>query len=187
MKCLKTILRWLPALFIFGCSWYLSSQETIEHIPTFWNADKLVHCICFAGLAFWVAFAVGTKPSSQWKIVLPVIIVSVWGITDEIHQSFTPGRESSLFDWCADTLGAVIGSLAFFYLCKGIVWYKNKKNMHIWKHFFNCFVIFRYRFFQGAFFAYAKTMLARRVIVLRDSVALRRQLKHVAGTVSDNL
>ncbi len=89
-------------------------------MPTFWNADKLVHCICFAGLAFWVAFAVGTKLPAQWRIALPMIIVSVWGITDEIHQSFTPGRESSVFDWCADTVGAIVGSLVFFYFCKGI-------------------------------------------------------------------
>lgn len=128
MNRLKTFLRWLPALFIFGCNWYLSSQETIEQMPTFWNADKLVHCVCFAGLAFWVAFAVGTKLPPLWRLVLPVIIVSVWGITDEIHQSFTPGRESSVLDWCADTFGAAVGSLAFFYLCKGIAWYKNRKN-----------------------------------------------------------
>lgn len=130
MNRLKKILRWIPALFIFGCSWYLSSQETIEQMPTFWNADKLVHCICFAGLAFWVAFAVGTKLPTQWRIALPVIIVSVWGITDEIHQSFTPGRESSVFDWCADTVGAIIGSIAFFYFCKGIDLYKMRKNTH---------------------------------------------------------
>ncbi|MDE7227463.1 MAG: VanZ family protein [Treponemataceae bacterium] len=128
MKCLKTILRWLPALCIFGCSWYLSSQETIEQMPTFWNADKLVHCICYAGLAFWVAFAVGTKLPAPWRIALPIIIVSVWGITDEIHQSFTPGRESSVFDWCADTIGAVVGSLVFFYFCKGIARYKTRKD-----------------------------------------------------------
>lgn len=128
MNRLKKILRWIPALCIFGCNWYLSSQETIEQMPTFWNADKLVHCICFAGLAFWVAFALGTKLPAQWRIALPVIIVSVWGITDEIHQSFTPGREPSVFDWCADTIGAVIGSLVFFYLCKGIEWYKTRKN-----------------------------------------------------------
>lgn len=130
MNRLKTILRWLPALCIFGCSWYLSSQETIEHMPGFWNADKLVHGICFAGLAFWVAFGVGTKLPPPWRIALPVIIVSLWGMTDEIHQSFTPGRESSVLDWCADTLGALCGSLAFFYLCKGIAWYKTRKDTH---------------------------------------------------------
>ena len=35
---------------------------------------------------------------------------------DEIHQSFTPGRSCSVWDWCADTLGAIIGSIVFFKL-----------------------------------------------------------------------
>ncbi len=98
-------------------------------MPTFWNADKLVHGICFAGLAFWVAFAVGTELPPLWRIALPMIIVSAWGIADEIHQSFTPGRDSSVLDWCADTLGATVGSLVFFYLCKGIAWCKRRKGM----------------------------------------------------------
>ena len=118
MHYVKTILRWPPALFIFGYNWYLSSQETIAHMPSFWNADKLVHCVCFAGLAFWVAFGIGTRLPTTWRIMLPTAIVSVWGIIDEIHQSFTPGRETSALDWCADTVGAVIGSIVFFYLCK---------------------------------------------------------------------
>ena len=87
-------------------------------MPSFWNADKLVHCVCFAGLAFWVAFGIGTRLPTTLRIVLPTAIVSVWGIIDEIHQSFTPGRETSVLDWCADTVGALIGSIVFFYLCK---------------------------------------------------------------------
>ena len=120
MKTLKLLLCWLPALFIFGCSWYLSSQETIEQMPDFWNADKLVHCVCFAGLTFWVAFGVGTKLPVKWRIAIPIIIVSLYGVIDEIHQSFTPGRETSVLDWCADTTGAIIGSVVFFYVCKWI-------------------------------------------------------------------
>ena len=127
MNIVKRLLCWLPALFIFSCSWYLSSQETIEQMPDFWNADKLVHCVCFAGLSFWVAFGTGTNLPAKWRILLPVIIVSLYGIVDEIHQSFTPGRSSSPFDWMADTLGAVIGSLVFFYLCRFISARKEKK------------------------------------------------------------
>lgn len=108
-----TLLKWLPAAFIFACSWYLSSQPTIEHIPQFWNADKLVHCICFAGLAFWVAFGCGTKLPRSRRILLPLVIVSAYGVIDELHQSFTPGRSCSPFDWMADTTGALLGSLVF--------------------------------------------------------------------------
>ena len=108
--------KWLPAIFITACSCYLSSQPTIEHMPDFWNADKLVHLVCFGGLAFWVAFGVGTNLPAKWRILLPVLLTSLYGFIDEIHQSFTPGRSCSVWDWCADTLGAIIGSIVFFKL-----------------------------------------------------------------------
>lgn len=105
------LLKWIPAAFIFSASWYLSSQETIEGMPEFWNGDRLVHCLCFAGLSFWVSFACSIK--SKKSLWLPVAIVSAYGIIDEIHQSFTPGRDCSPFDWMADTIGAVLGASVF--------------------------------------------------------------------------
>ena len=113
---LKKILKWIPALFIMGVSWYLSSKSLIGYMPKFINADKLVHLVCFAGLAFWVAFGFNLKKYSQFWI--SSIFVSVYGIIDEIHQSFTPGRFVSFFDWCCDSIGAVLGSLIFVFVCK---------------------------------------------------------------------
>lgn len=127
MKTVIKILKWIPAIFIFSCSWYLSSQEHIDGLPSFWNADKVVHCLCFAGLSFWVTFACfgmfekdSPKTSSKLFLILSISIVSVYGIIDEIHQSFTPGRESSVLDWCADTIGAILGAIVFVSVLKFI-------------------------------------------------------------------
>ncbi len=101
-----------------GVSCYLSSLPTIEMMPSFWNADKLVHLICFGGLTFWMAFGTsGIVSSKPWggKLrlwLVPVIVVAVYGCLDEFHQSFTPGRSCSALDWCADVAGAALGSLA---------------------------------------------------------------------------
>lgn len=122
MKKIVRLLRFLPALFILCCSWYLSSQETIEHMPGFWNADKLVHCICFAGFSFWIAFGFSAPVSGQprlqrtLRILLPIICIALYAVIDEIHQSFTPGRECSVLDWCADVIGAAIGSFAYLFV-----------------------------------------------------------------------
>ncbi|MCM1222209.1 MAG: VanZ family protein [Lachnospiraceae bacterium] len=105
------MVKWIPATLIFAVSWHLSSLEKIECMPSFRFADKVVHGICFAGLAFWVAFACGTNRMK--KIPLPIAITSIYGIIDEFHQRFTPGRESSVFDWAADTVGAAFGSICF--------------------------------------------------------------------------
>jgi VanZ family protein len=39
-------------------------------------------------------------------------IGSAYGILDEVHQFFVPGRDCNVWDWIADTLGAVIGAAA---------------------------------------------------------------------------
>ena len=111
---LKKVLKWLPAIFVACCNIYLSSQEHIKQMPTVWNADKVVHFFCFAGFSFWVAFACNIK--SYKKVWLPTLIISLWAVTDEIHQSFTPGRESSALDWFADTAGAFLGAVVFVFV-----------------------------------------------------------------------
>ena len=43
----------------------------------------------------------------------------LYGMTDEFHQQFVPGRFSSLMDIAADVAGAVIA-----------VWFRNKRSNH---------------------------------------------------------
>ena len=38
---------------------------------------------------------------------------SLFGASDEFHQSFVPGRDTDVFDWVADTLGATAGALVW--------------------------------------------------------------------------
>lgn len=83
-------------------------------MPTFWSADKIVHFICYAAFSFWVAFACNIKTKNQ--LWIPILIISLWGITDEIHQMFVPYRSSSVFDWLADTLGAALGSVIYVFI-----------------------------------------------------------------------
>lgn len=138
MRKLLTVLRYVPALTILCVSWYLSSQQSINdmpvsnvyrlfldlppdsviesHLPGFIAIDKIVHCVCFAGFAFWTAFGIGLKPPPKVRLALPVALLAVYAVIDELHQSFTPSREISVGDWAADVTGAVIGSLVFFYL-----------------------------------------------------------------------
>lgn len=40
-----------------------------------------------------------------------VLAGSLYGVSDEWHQSFVPGRDPSPVDWTADTLGAAAGTL----------------------------------------------------------------------------
>ncbi len=108
------ILRKIPALAVMTVSWILSSRSTVP-MPDFKDSDKVVHVICFAALAF--CWTLWFSAESWWRhpvrnILIAVAIVSAYGIIDEYHQSFVPGRDASVFDWAADTIGAAIGSAA---------------------------------------------------------------------------
>ena len=46
-------------------------------------------------------------------VLLPlvVVLISFFGMTDELHQLSTPGRRGAdVYDWLADSLGAMIGA-----------------------------------------------------------------------------
>jgi VanZ family protein len=44
--------------------------------------------------------------TKRWWLV--IAIVSLYGISDEFHQSFVSGRSVDSTDWIADTVGAVL-------------------------------------------------------------------------------
>jgi len=108
---LKTIVIKIPAIIITIISWYLSSKSTLP-VSDIQISDKIIHLVCFSGLAFWWGFWFSPK---SWNIkpltnfLLVVLITSGYGIIDEIHQYFVPGRSASLLDWLSDTFGGVIG------------------------------------------------------------------------------
>lgn len=111
---LKSFLIRVPAPALLAASWILSSRSSVP-MPGFNAADKLVHLVCFAALAFsWALWF----PREAWserpvKTALAVAaMTSAYGAVDELHQSFVPGRFASVLDWGADTLGGLLGGLA---------------------------------------------------------------------------
>lgn len=102
----------IPALLISGIIWLLSSQSVLPTPKGILGFDKLQHLLAygvFAGtIGLWF-------PLKQWKrspficMVWVISIAAAYGISDELHQSFVPGRDCNVWDWLADTLGAIIG------------------------------------------------------------------------------
>lgn len=99
---------------IFGCAtlFWLSNQHSLPSPALFDNQDKLQHLSAYLGLAIlcWRSF----RHFIMHPIILAIVgltFCSLYGISDEWHQSFVPGREASVADWIADTLGAAIANL----------------------------------------------------------------------------
>jgi VanZ family protein len=75
--------------------------------------DKLLHGVEYAVLAALLVPGfrlAGIGP--RGAVVGAVIVASLYGATDEVHQAFVPGRTADVVDWVADTLGATLGALA---------------------------------------------------------------------------
>lgn len=66
-------------------------------------------------------FLLGLALTNALRLSLPlpkagayaVLFASLYGITDELHQIFVPGRSCDPLDWLVDTLAALIAALVF--------------------------------------------------------------------------
>lgn len=94
---------WLWPLAIAVLIFAASSRSTVAgpRIPHF---DKVVHFSVYGLLATLVC-----RQGRGWRAAAGALLaVSVFGATDEWHQSFVPGRSSEVADWLADTAGAAL-------------------------------------------------------------------------------
>ncbi len=97
---------------IMGLIFYLSHQPyDFVQLPQVAGVDKLLHGIAYASLAgaFLYGFHPSTKDSRRTlTAVAAVIFCLLFGISDEYHQAFIPGRFVSVWDVAADGLGALL-------------------------------------------------------------------------------
>ena len=110
-------LAWLPALAYMLLIWLLSSFE----LPTFPTSfvplrDKGVHALEYGALGFLLAHA--CLRTWRWRLgplrigAFAVLFGVLWGVLDEIHQAFVPGRSADVLDVVADAVGVTVGTVA---------------------------------------------------------------------------
>lgn len=109
---------YVAGLLLYGLFIYmLSDQPSLPGPMWFDNQDKLYHtgAYCILGALIWQSIKQWLDPSVATLALLSILLGSLYGATDEWHQSFVPGRSPSVADWLADTIGV---SLAVFCLHK---------------------------------------------------------------------
>ncbi|MGP1458064.1 MAG: VanZ family protein [Treponema sp.] len=103
------------SVLIAGAIFALSAQSKLP-IPekaVFPGLDKLLHATAFGALAFAFSYWFSDE---KWAakpvkyIALVCAAAAFYGITDEFHQYFVPGRDTSVYDWFADCAGAAIAA-----------------------------------------------------------------------------
>ena len=110
---MKIYIRFIPMVSIMGIIFYLSHQPyDFALLPPVEGFDKLLHVIAYSILAG--TFLYGLQPfthnfnRSVFNAFVVVLFCIFYGISDEYHQSFIPGRFPSFWDVLADGLGAVL-------------------------------------------------------------------------------
>ncbi|MDQ2969989.1 MAG: VanZ family protein [Acidobacteriota bacterium] len=84
----------------------------VREIPNF---DKLVHFGLYAVESFFLFLSVrwpGRPRFSLSRVFTLVGAMAVWGVADEVHQTWIPGRSCEAGDVAADVAGATVGALA---------------------------------------------------------------------------
>lgn len=116
MKSIKSFLYyWFPWVGYMMIIFYFSSKTGSEvSLPT---PDYVAHFLEYSGLGFLSARVIAhSRP--DWKkgyIYFGAVLFSMmYALSDEFHQSFVPGRSTSLSDLIADTLGATLGQLVWW-------------------------------------------------------------------------
>jgi VanZ family protein len=104
---------WMPVMGYMAFLFVLSTIRETPQDPG--GVDKDVHGLLYAGLAVLTmrALAGGWRaPMTLTHAVLAIVIATLYGISDEWHQSFVPPRESDWLDVVADAAGASLAAVA---------------------------------------------------------------------------
>jgi VanZ family protein len=102
---------WLPVLIYLTVIFSLSAQPNLKPPVQFRNSDKLYHLLEYGGLGFLLTRALraelGTGPAIAVGSAV-LVLGSLVGAADETFQRSVPGRQSSAYDWVADTAGVAL-------------------------------------------------------------------------------
>lgn len=99
---LRRLWRWGPVAAYCALIFSLSNQSGFDFAPkAIWDFDKVIHMIEYGVLAALVLRA-SRSPAVSF------LFASLYGVTDEVHQSFVPNRFASVYDALADVAGAGI-------------------------------------------------------------------------------
>lgn len=107
-------LRYLPAAVGAAAIFAVSSmpRPPIPDALEFWNSDKLLHAAAYCVLATLVLIGARARTGELGHAARfeAALVAALYGVSDEWHQSFVPGRSMSGYDLIADGVGATLGA-----------------------------------------------------------------------------
>ena len=110
---------WFPVLVYSGIIFYVSSLESVETPQSIPHFDKVCHLAEYGLFGLLLARAIShsvTRIDRATLIICTVIGAFLYGLSDEFHQSFVPGRTTDVMDLAADTVGGLLGALTYIFI-----------------------------------------------------------------------
>ncbi len=110
---------WTLVLAWMGLIFFLSSRTSLPNPSGISSSLEAItgHFTVYAVLAALVAFALADTglPTSR-RLVAAFLFAVVYGVSDEFHQSFVPGRDPDPFDLMIDAIGATTGLVVLVFV-----------------------------------------------------------------------
>lgn len=83
------------------------------------NLDKIQHIVLYSGfgILLYLTFFNSEKQNvKKYAVIFAIVVGILYGMADEFHQSFVPGRVASIADLFADGIGVTIGQIIILIL-----------------------------------------------------------------------
>ena len=117
----KKLLVYTP-LVVYWIILFGATTLPAASMPSFGVVDKVNHLLAYFILAILLfltlLFQQKVPLSLNKAAAYALIICSLYGMLDEVHQIFIPGRSAEFLDFLADACGALLGVLLMNYLVK---------------------------------------------------------------------
>ena len=107
-------LSWLITIIIVVMIFTLSSMTFGGGYGTTNMNATLYHFLAFFFLEAFLLISLLQGKKNYSLLVLGITISIIYGITDELHQFFVPGRYCSIFDVGIDSLGVLSAGMIYF-------------------------------------------------------------------------
>ena len=115
-------MKLLWPLLMIGLLFTLSSIPGTSGSDGYWLADILepnfqnaLHVPLYATLQIlWLRTLAKPERSMLMTITMALIFTCSYGIIDEFHQSFVPGRYASVLDVLLNSIGAFLGAAIYW-------------------------------------------------------------------------
>lgn len=109
---------WILTVSYMGLIFFLSSLHGFRLLELPKNSDKFIHMVAYMPLGFLFYMSLIKSGFRRYGFAVAMILTVLYGVTDEFHQAFVPGRYATIGDVMADSIGALLGCLGARFIKK---------------------------------------------------------------------